>query len=95
MDPWTAVDLAMLQVEVLNFGGKLGIFSAVLGNLPVFPGVIAALGNRQRLAKQRERVLVALLCDELELQRWPREKMPIAFFKLSRSCRSRSFSRFK
>jgi hypothetical protein len=79
MDPWTAVDLAMLQVDLLNFGGKFGIFSAVLGTLPVFPGVIAALGNLQRLAEQRDRVLVAVLCQELELQSWPREKMPIAF----------------
>jgi hypothetical protein len=95
VNAWTAVDLAVFQENLLDCGGKLGIFWAMLGNLPVFPGIIATLGNLKRLAEQGDRVLVAVLCNELKLQSWPREKMPIAFFRMSRSCRSRSFSRFK
>jgi hypothetical protein len=51
----------------------------MLGNLSVFPGRIAALRELKRLAEQRDRVPVALLCHELKLYSWPREKMPIAF----------------
>src|SRR5450759_5536502 len=95
MNAWTAIHLTVLEEDLLNFGGKSGIFSAMLGSLPVFPGIIAALGNLQGLAQLGDRILVAVLCDELKFHSGPREKMPIAFFKISRSCRSRSFSRFK
>src|SRR5713226_1665818 len=93
MDTRTSIDLAMIQKNLLDFGCKLGIFSTVLGSLPAFPGIIAALGNLKRFAEQRDRVLLAVLCNELKFHTWPREKMPIAFFRMSRSCRSRSFSR--
>jgi hypothetical protein len=39
----------------------------MLGNLPVFPGIIAALRDLKRLAEQGDRVLVALLGNELKL----------------------------
>src|SRR6266516_2406170 len=94
MDARTPIDLAMVQKNLLDFGCKLGIFSTVLGSLPTFPGIIAALRNLQREASQGDRVLLALLDNELKFHSWPREKLPIAFFKLSRSCRRRSFSRF-
>ncbi len=70
----------MIQKNVLDFGGKLGIFSTMLGGLPTLPAIIAALGNLKREAVQGDRVLLALLCDELKLRSWPREKMRDALF---------------
>jgi len=95
MNPWTPVKLAMILENLLDTSCKPGILSAVLGGFPVFPAVIASLRNLKRLAEQRDRVLVLVLCDELKFYSWLREKMPIAFFRMSRSCRSNSFSRFK
>src|SRR6266516_6867805 len=81
MDARTPIDLAMVQKNLLDFGCKLGIFSTVVGSLPAFPGIIAALRNLQRFAQQRDRVLLALLGNELKFHSWPREKMPIAFLR--------------
>src|SRR5262249_46744088 len=94
MNAWASIDLPVIQKNLLNFGCKPGIFSAMLGNLSVLPRIIAALGDLKGLAEQCDRVFVSVLCNELEFQIWLREKMPIAFFKISRSCRRRSFSRF-
>src|SRR2546426_2906710 len=95
MNAWAAVDLAMLPENLLDFSGKGGIFSAMLRHFAVFPGRIAALGNLKRLAEHRDQVFVTMLGNELELHSWPREKMPLAFFPMSRSGRSNSFSRFQ
>src|SRR5713226_1709666 len=94
MDARTPIDLAMVQKNLLDFSCKLGIFSTVLGSLPATPSIIAAFGNLKREASQGDRVLLALFSHILKFHSWPREKMPIAFFKISRSCRRRSFSRF-
>src|SRR5437867_974680 len=83
VNAWTAVDLAMVQENLLDFGCKLGIFSAMLAHRAVFPGIIAALGNLQCLAEQRDRIFVAVLCHELKLHSWLREKMPIASDRIS------------
>ena len=55
----------------------------MLGHLPVFPGIIAALRDLKRLAEQGDRVLLAVLRNELKLHSWPREKMPIASDNIS------------
>src|SRR5436305_15244734 len=83
MDARTPIDLAMVQKNLLDFGCKLGIFSTVLGSLPATPSIIAALRNLQRFAEQRDRVLLALLGNELKFHSWPREKMPIASDRIS------------
>lgn len=85
MNPWAAIDPPMLQENLLNVGGQPGIFSAMRGNLSGFPRIIAALRDVKCLAKQRDRVGVLVLCNELKLQSWGREKMPSAFFNISRS----------
>ena len=52
--------------------------------------------NQPLLAEQRNRVLLALLGNELVRHPWLREKMREAlFFKMLRSWRRSSFSRFK
>jgi hypothetical protein len=91
----TAIDLAVRKVDLLDYGFEPGIFPLVLAHFALAPSIIAADRNIQSPAQQRDCVLLTVLSDELELHTWPREKMPIAFVNLSRSCRRRSFSRFK
>ena len=85
MNARTAVDLAMLQEDLLDVGTQAGIFSAMLARLSDFPGIIAALGDLKRLAEHRDRVVMAVLGKEWKAQSWLREKMPSAFFRISRS----------
>jgi len=66
----------------------------MLARPSAFPGIIATLGDRERLAEHGDRVLLAVLGNEWEAQSWLREKMPSAFFRMSRSWRSVSTSRF-
>lgn len=95
MDTRATIDVTVLLVDLLDQGGYSGIFSLMWTGLALFPGIIAALGNFQRLAEKLNRIMVTLLCDELKFYARLREKMPIAFFNMSRSCRKSSFSRFK
>ncbi len=79
MNAWTAIDLAVFQEQLLNFGGEMGIFSTMLGRLSVFPGILATLRHLKGLAEHGDGIVVALLCDEGKGESWPREKMPSAF----------------
>ena len=85
MNARAAIHLAMLQENLLDGGTQAGIFSAMLARLAAFPGIIAALGDLKRLAEYRDRVVLAVLGNEREAQSWLREKMPSAFFRISRS----------
>jgi hypothetical protein len=85
MNAWAAVDLAMVQKDLLDFGGQAGIFSAMLARLSVLPGIITALGDLKRFAEHRDRIPLALLGNKRKGQSWLREKMPSAFFSMSRS----------
>src|SRR5215469_10611826 len=60
---------------------------------PRAPGIIAA--DRQRRAHHSDWPEVAMLIDEPELHREAAPKMSAAFFRISRSIRSRSFLRRK
>lgn len=64
MNARTAVDPPMVEENLLDQSGKLGIFSAMLARLTVLPGIIAALGNIQGRAQQRDRVLLSVLRNE-------------------------------
>jgi hypothetical protein len=94
MDARAAVDVAVLLEDLLNQGRNSGIFSLMGTGLALLPSIIAALGNLQDIAEQLNGIILTLLCDELKFYARPREKMPIAFFNTSRSCRKSSFSRF-
>ena len=83
MNAWTPIDLAMIQENLLDFGCKFGIFSAMLAHRTASPSIIATLGNLKHLAEQRDRVLMAVLGNELEFYTWLREKMPIASDNIS------------
>jgi hypothetical protein len=75
----------MFQEDLLDVGRQTGIFSAMLARLSAFPGIIATLGDLERLAEHRDRILLAVLGNERKAQSWLREKMPSAFFRISRS----------
>src|SRR2546430_10858092 len=94
VNAWAAIDLTILQENLLDLSAEAGIFSAMLARLAASPGIIATLRDLKRLAEHRDRVLLTVLCNERKGQSWLREKMPSAFFRMSRSCRSSSFSRF-
>ena len=95
MNAWAAIHLTMLQKDLLDVSTQTGIFSAMLARLSAFPGIIATLGDLERLAEHRDRVVVVVLGNEWKAQSWLREKMPSAFFRMSRSWRRISTSRFK
>jgi hypothetical protein len=58
------LDLAMVQEDLLDVGAQSGSFSALLANLPASPGILAAFGDLEGLAEHRDRVLLAVLCNE-------------------------------
>ena len=93
MNARTAIDLAMRKVDLLDVGAQTGIFSAMLARFSAVPGIIATLGDLERLAEHRDRVVVVVLGNERKAQSWLREKMPSAFFRMSRSWRRISTSR--
>ena len=95
MNAWTPIDSR--RVPGRSAGSLLRVWHLLAGarSLPAGTGIRAADRNLQSLTQQRDCVLLTVLGDELELHTWPREKMPIAFFRMSRSCRSTSFSRFQ
>jgi hypothetical protein len=73
MNARAAIDLAMLQEELLDLSTQAGIFSAMLAWLSAMlawlsaaPGIIAALRDLQRLAEHGDWVVVAVLCTERE-----------------------------
>src|SRR5271156_2895101 len=69
----------------------VGRGAAALGSIT--PGVVAAGRQAQDRAHHPNRPDAAMLIDEPELHREAAPKMSAAFFKMSRSMRSRSFSR--
>jgi hypothetical protein len=95
MNPWAAIQLAMLQKKLLDLGCDAGIFSAMLARLSVLPSIIATLRDFKGLAEKRDRVLLRVLRNEREDQSWLREKTPSAFFTISLSCRVISSSRLR
>src|SRR6185437_203039 len=58
----------------------------------VAPGIVAGRGDLQRLAEQTHRPLLAVLLDKAEGHSASVAKNAAAFFKMSRSARSRLFS---
>src|SRR5512135_1004584 len=67
----------------------------MLAHRAALPSVVAAFGDLKRLAEYRDGVLLRVLRNERKGQSWLREKMPSAFFNMSRSCRVTSSSRLR
>src|SRR5258708_19582048 len=85
MNARAAIDLTMLQEDLLDVGAQTGIFSAMLARLSAFPGIIATLGDLERLAEHRDRVVVVLLCHERKAHSSLLGKSPTPFFTMPRS----------
>ncbi len=66
MNARAAIDLTILQEDLLDSGTQTGIFSAMLARLSAFPGIIATLGDFERLAEHCDRILLAVLGNERE-----------------------------
>ena len=64
MNARAAIDLTMLQEDLLDVGGQAGIFSAMLARLSANPCILATLGDLERLAEHRDRVVIAVLGNE-------------------------------
>jgi hypothetical protein len=86
MNTRAAIHAAIGLESRLHFLGKLGIFSAVLTGSTFAPSIVSTDRNLQHTTHGRNRILVPMRSHELVFHCWPREKMPMAFFSMSRSC---------
>jgi hypothetical protein len=99
MDTWaptcTPIDASIALESDTDFVCKLGIFSTVLAGFAFAPGVVATYGNLKSTTHGGDWIVPLVLSHALELHSWAREKMPMAFFRISRSCCARSHSRLR
>ena len=88
-----AVTAPTIPMDLGNLPGQrpVGLARCALG--PVKPTVIAAAGDLEYAALNRHRPVGLMVPDEAVPHFGSLEKMATAFFKISRSIRSRSFSR--
>src|SRR6266480_110043 len=93
MHTWATIHAAIGLESRLHFLGKLGIFSAMLTGRSLTPSIVPTDRNLQYTTHGYHGILVPMLRHELIFQCWPREKMPMAFFNMSRSCFTLSNSR--
>src|SRR5712691_30072 len=91
----TAISALMSTKPLSKLFCELGIFSRVLADRALQPGVIATLVYSEHTAHDHNRKFLLILFNELISHLDSREKMPTAFFNISRSCRKSSFSRFR
>ena len=93
MNARTAVDCTVVGVNTADLGGK-----AAIGDIPgavrtVPPCIVAAVTDLQHGAHRPHRECRSMVFDEAEPHLGGPEKMPTAFFKMSRSVWARSRSR--
>src|SRR5216683_2348356 len=93
MDPGAAVAAATLAINRRNFEPQPLIFLAMLGGRPFTPGVVSRARDFEYPAHQRHRIAGLLPCDKSESHSLSLAKKAVAFFRISRSSRSRRFSR--
>src|SRR5215469_11958650 len=93
--PRRAVGAAAFAMDRPNIVEQYPIGGGTRAFDPRAPGIVAADRQTQRRAHHSDRPEVAMLIDEPELHREAAPKMSAAFFRISRSIRSRSFSRRK
>ena len=88
-----AVAAMMMGMQAAEIGQEL-----LVGNRPgtvgtITPCVVARGRHAEHAADGADRPVLRMLGDEAELHLGVSEKMPMAFFKMSRSVRTRSSSR--
>src|SRR5581483_8263971 len=95
MQAWTAVSATMSAKFLSNLFGELGIFSLALTGWTLAPSVKATFRDTKHSAHDDNGEFLLVLFDKLVFHLDSREKMPTAFFRISRSWRRSSFSRFR
>src|SRR5258708_4781364 len=93
VETWTPRDASIALKRCFHFFSELSIFSALLAEFSFPPSRESAHGSFQHVTHHRHWILPVVISDKLRLHSWLREKMLPAFFKMSRSCRTRSTSR--
>src|SRR5947209_4035563 len=95
VDTRCTISSLMHLKHLLNLLDQLSIFLLPSAGWTFAPGIKATFRDPEHTAHHYYCKLVLVLFYELILHRWSREKMLTTFFKISRSCCTRSNSRFK
>ena len=93
MDTRAAIASAGVAMDLLDVVDQLTIGGRSLALRARAPSIIAGRRDSEHVAQDRHRIVGAAIFDEAESQFGPPAKIAIDFFKMSRSMRSRSFSR--
>jgi hypothetical protein len=93
MDAWAAIASAGLAMDPLDVVDEVTIDGRSLALRARAPSIIAGRRDGEHVAQDRHRIVGAAIFDEAESHFGPPAKIAIDFFKMSRSMRSRSFSR--
>lgn len=89
----TAVAAAAGLVDAADLAEQLAVGGGPAALRPPTPGVVAGRGDLQHLAQDPDGKGLAVFVNEVEPHFACPEKMPMAFFKMSRSICTRSSSR--
>src|SRR5947199_1407136 len=93
MNPRTAIAAAALRVDRGHLECQTLILKCVCCGRPLAPGVVSRARDFEYPAHQRHRIAGLLRCDKSESHSLSLAKKAVAFFRISRSSRSRWFSR--
>src|SRR5258706_7752193 len=95
MDARAAIASAGVAVDPFDVVDELTIGGGSPALRARAPGIIAGRRDTEHVAQDRHRIVGAAIFDEAESHFGTPAKIAIDFFKMSRSMRSRSFSRCK
>src|SRR5215469_5687355 len=93
VDPRAPVAAAILAINRRDFEPQPLIFLGMIGGRPFTPSVVSRARDFEYPAHQCYRVVGLLPCDKSESHSLSLAKKAVAFFRISRSSRSRRFSR--
>src|SRR6516165_9095081 len=93
MDAGATVAATTLTINRRDFESQPLIFLDMLGGRSFRPSVVSCARDLEHPAHQRHRIVGLLPCDKSESHSLSLAKKAVAFFKISRSSRSRRFSR--
>ena len=93
VDLWATVNAIAIPVDGRNFLAKFPVLAVPSAFRTLVPGIVAAARYLENGAHDSHRKFRLMIEHEAEDQFGSLEKMAMAFFKMSRSIFSRSFSR--
>jgi len=95
MDAWAAIASIGVAIDPLDVADELMIGGRAPALRARAPGIITGWRYLEHVAQHPHRVVGAAIFDEAKSHFGTPAKIAIDFFKMSRSMRSRSFSRCK